>query len=97
MADAGADAPPSSDPSVAHHSAGSALTVPTEPPEPGDWASLPPDLLRLCLTKCAALVQGGSSLPLQEAAQLLASLSPCRAWREVALAEASAAIEQSWL
>ena len=95
MDSAGSSQPPSSVPwhgsSAAHQpSAPASIHAAAEPPA-ADWASLPPELLRLCFLKCAKLVQGGQCLPLQQAAQLLSSMSPCRAWRAVAVAEASAA------
>ena len=73
---------------LAEQLAGIAALRPSAQPA-ADWAGLPPELLCLCFLRCADLAHGREAIGLRDAAQLLASLSPCRAWRVVALAEAS--------
>ena len=55
----------------------------------GGWASLPRDLLALCFSTANQQLHAGGAVGFAEAAGALASASPCRYWREVALEEVS--------
>jgi hypothetical protein len=59
---------------------------PDSPPPASQWFALPLELLRLCFLKLAEQDNDKPwGVTLAEARQLLASCSPCREWRAVAL------------
>jgi len=52
-----------------------------------DWASLPPELLALVCRALLADLHAHGPCTLRDASRAMAALSPCAAWRRVALEE----------
>ncbi|PRW32833.1 hypothetical protein C2E21_8108 [Chlorella sorokiniana] len=63
-----------------------------ETEQQADWASLPPELLALVCRALLVDLQAHGPCTLRDASRAMAALSPCSAWRRVALEEAAFSI-----